>query len=137
MFYEPDAFISIPLPTALVKALLERSPKGVSSLIETVVYDFLDRTGVEASAPAKPEGLYWESLFLPNGTEVRTRYFGEYKTAQVIGENIVWEGKIYPSFARLTNALRGGTINNAWKELQIKRPSDKAWVNALLLRRPL
>jgi len=130
-----DSFVSVPLPTALVKALLTRSPHGISSLIENVVYDYLDRTEEDFMLPLKTEGVHWESLFLPSGTAVRTKYFGEYKTASVDGECILWDGKTYPSFARLTNAMRGGTMNNAWNELQIKRPTDKTWIAAQSIRR--
>lgn len=130
-----DSFVAVPLPTALVKALLSRSPYGISSLIENVVYDYLERTEEDFIQPIKTEGVYWESLFLPSGTEVRTKYFGEFKTATVDGESILWEGNTYPSFARLTNAMRGGTMNNAWNELQIKRPTDKTWIAAQSIRR--
>lgn len=130
-----NSFVSVPLPTALVNSLLTRSPHGISSLIENVVYDYLERTEEDFIPPIQAEGVHWESLFLPNGTEVRTKYFGEYKTALVDGENIVWEGKTYPSFARLTNAMRGGTMNNAWKELHVKRPADKMWMSAQSIRR--
>lgn len=130
-----DSFISVPLPTALVQALLTRSPHGISSLIENVVYDFLERTEEDFNAPDKSEGIHWESLFLPNGTEVRTKYKGEYKVAMIKNLAIVWENEIYPSFAQLANAMRGNTMNNAWKELQIKRPTDKIWMPAQSLRR--
>lgn len=130
-----DSFISIPLPTALVAALLKRSPHGVSALIETVVTDFLDRTEDEFSIPADPVGVFWDALFLPHGTQIRTKYFGEFKLAVIDNEVIKWDGNVYPSFARLVNAMRGGTMNNAWRELQIKRPSDKTWMPAQSLRR--
>jgi hypothetical protein len=130
-----DSFVSVPLPTALVNALFKRSPHGVSSLIETVVADFLDRTEDEFSIPSKSVGVFWDALFLPNGTQLRTKYFGEFKLAKIDDESIVWDGDVYPSFAQLANAMRGGTMNNAWRELQIKRPSDTTWIPAQSLRR--
>lgn len=130
-----NSFVSVPLPTALVNSLLTRFPHGISSLIENVVNDYLDRTEEDFVLPNKTEGVHWEALFLPSGTEVRTKYFGEYKTAVVEGENIVWDGKTYSSFARLTNAMRGGTMNNAWNELHVKRPTDETWISAQSIRR--
>lgn len=135
MSLDLDSFVSIPLPTPLITALLVRSPNGVSSLIETVVSDFLERTKEDFSAISTTTGVFWEALFLPNGTQIRTKYFGEFKVASIDDEFIVWNGDRYPSFAQLANKMRGDTMNNAWKELQIKRPSDKAWVPAQSLRR--
>lgn len=135
MSLDLDSFVSVPLPTALVAALLKRSPHGISALIETVVADFLDRTEDEFSIPDQPVGVFWDALFLPNGTQLRTKYFGEFKLAKIEDESIIWEGDVYPSFAQLANAMRGGTMNNAWRELQIKRPNDRTWMPAQSLRR--
>lgn len=130
-----NSFVSVPLPMTLVTALLRRSPHGISTLIENVVADFLDRTEEDFSMPDQPVGVFWDALFLPNGTQLRTKYFSEFKLAKIEDETIIWEGDVYPSFARLANAMRGGTMNNAWRELQIKRPSDKTWMPAQSLRR--
>lgn len=135
MTIDLDSFVSVPLPMTLITALLQRSPHGVSSLIEAVVTDFLDRTGGDLSFPTKPVGIYWESLFLPNGTQVRTTYFDEVKLASVDNQAIIWDEKMFSSFAKLSNAMRGGKMTNAWRELQIKRPLDKTWMPAQALRR--
>ena len=125
----------LPLPTSLVSALLKRSPYGISALIENIVNDFLERTEEEIINPSALTGIYWEAIFLPNGTQIRTKYYGEFKVALIEDEEIIWDGSSYPSFAQLVNAMRGGTMNNAWKELHIKRPSDKMWMPAQSLRR--
>ncbi|MDF0604168.1 hypothetical protein HZU77_000670 [Neisseriaceae bacterium TC5R-5] len=130
-----DSFVSVPLPTSLVARLLKRSPDGVSALIETIVTDFLDRIEEELCIPTKSVGILWGALFLPDGTEIRTKYFGEFKIAKIESQSIVWDGEVYPSPAQLVNAMRGGKMNNAWRELQIKRPSDKTWMSAQSLRR--
>lgn len=136
MSLDLDSFVSIPLPTSFVAELLKRSPHGISMLIENVVTDFLDRTNDEFSAPTPPVGLFWESLFLPNGTQIRTKYFGEFKQAEIVDQRIVWENSTYKSFAQLANAMRGGTMNSAWRELEVKRPNDKIWLSAQSIRRP-
>lgn len=135
MSYDLDSFVSVPLPISLVAALLKRSPYGVSALIETVVIDFLERTEDEFSIPSEPVGVFWEALFLPNRTEIRTKYFDEFKIALIEDQAIVWEGEVYPSFAQLSNAMRGGKMTNAWRELQVRRPSDRTWMPAQSLRR--
>lgn len=134
MSLDLDSFIAIPLPSSLVIALLARSPH-VSDLLTNIASDFLARTETDQLATSTITGVYWESLFLPSGTQIRTKYFGEFKVASIEEDSIVWNGDHYSSFAKLVNKMRGGTINNAWKELQIKRPSDNSWVPALSLRR--
>lgn len=136
MSIDLNQFVAVPLPTPLVAALLKRSPHGLSSLIEDVVTDFLERTEDDfSSRNAATEGVHWEALFLPSGTQVRTKYFGEFKVAEIDGESIVWDGKTYSSFAQLANSMRGDTMNNAWNTLYIKRPSDKTWILAQSIRR--
>ena len=135
MSQELDSFISIPLPTTLVFALLKRSPHGISGLIEYIAEDFLERTRDDFDTNNQITGIYWEAVFLPNGTELRTKYFGEYKIAKIENDRILWNGNEYPSFAKLANSMRGCTMNNAWKELQIKRPSDQKWLPAQSIRR--
>lgn len=133
MSLDLDSFVAVPISTSLYSTLAARFPNRVSTLIENVVSDFLDRTAEDTDTTQ--EGIYWEALFLPSGTQVRTKYFGEYKVAHIDGESIVWNGETFPSLARLTNKMRGDTANNAWRELEVKRPSDKAWIPAQALRR--
>ena len=87
------------------------------------------------SDPIYGPHLRWESLFLPESTEVRTKYFNEYKVAAIQGKEIVWDGETYPSMSQLARAMRGDTSNNAWKVLEVKRPSDGKWQPADFLRR--
>ena len=73
--------------------------------------------------------------FLPDGTEVRTKYFREVKVATVLDGELVWEGKAFDSMSQLARAMRGDTSNNAWKVLEVKRRGDANWKLADLLRR--
>jgi hypothetical protein len=131
-----DSFVAVPLPVELYAELAHRYPSSVSSVIEDLARDFLDRTADDfEAAPLSHNGIYWESLFLPSGTEVRTKYFNEYKEALIKGKDIVWEGNTYSSMSQLARTMRGNTSNNAWKVLEIKRPSDIRWRNADFLRR--
>lgn len=131
-----DAFVAVPLPIELYAEFTRRYPGGVSSVIEQVAWDFLDRTAEDFEAvPRRSNGVHWESLFLPEGTEVRTKHFNEYKVAIIQGQEIVWDGKIYPSMSQLARTMRGNTSNNAWKVLEVKRPSDTKWQSADFLRK--
>ena len=124
MASDGNSFLAVPLPTSLVIKLLARSPH-ISDLLVNIASDFLERTEADHFPASTMTGIYWESLFFPSKTQIRTKYFGELKIASIQDDVIVWNGTHYPSFAKLVNEMRGGTINNAWKELQIKRPSDK------------
>jgi len=131
-----DSFVAVPLPTTLYAELARRYPNSVSCILEQVTWDFLDRTAEDFGAvPSSKAGVHWESLFLPEGTEVRTKYFGEYKVASIQGKEIVWEGNQYPSMSQLACSMRGNTSNNAWKVLEVKRPTDATWQSADFLRR--
>jgi len=72
---------------------------------------------------------------LPEKTQIRTKYFGEVKTAIIENESIIWNDQIYASFAQLSNAMRGDKMTNAWRELEIKRPTDQIWFSAQSIRR--
>ena len=131
-----DSFVAVPLSNEIYAEFARRFPGGVSSVLENVAQDFLDRTAedFEAREP-KAQGIYWEALFLPQGTQMRTKHYGEYKLAGIVGAEIVWEGEVYPSMSQLARAMRGDTSNNAWKVLEIKRPTDAKWQPADFLRR--
>lgn len=130
-----DTFVAVPLPNELYAEFARRFPGGVSSVIEQVAQDFLDRTAEDfESRDSKMLGIYWEALFLPEGTQVRTKHYGEYKVAEIVGKEIVWNGEVYPSMSRLASAMPNDTSNNAWKVLEIKRPIDPKWQAALLVR---
>lgn len=131
-----DTFVSVPVSNELYAELARRFPGGVSSVLEQVAQDFLDRTAEDfAAREPRTQGVYWEALFLPDGTEIRTKHYGEFKVASIVAGEIVWEEEGYPSMSQLARAMRGDTSNNAWKVLEIKRPSDAKWQSADFLRR--
>jgi hypothetical protein len=80
-------------------------------------------------------GYQWKSLFLPDGTVLRSWSYGENNYARVEGDLIIHEGKaVSPnqfaqSFAR--------TTRNAWTDLYIRRPEDKQFKLAYRLRQEL
>lgn len=126
-----NSFVCVPLPTKLYIAIINRYPPDTASLlIENVLIDFLDRTEDDFH----PEGFQWMSVFLPNGTQLRTKHLGEYKVAEIIGDKIIWNGNKYPSISNLNNTMRGNTSNNAWKTIEVKFPNEKKWQLADRLR---
>lgn len=133
-----DSFVAVPLSHDLYAQLAQRYPAGVSSVLEHVVQDFLDRTEDDLVAKrkeARRKGVQWKELFLPHGTQVRTKYFGKYPVAEIADGDICWDGETYPSMSQLVRAMRGDTSNNAWVVLEVKRPTDHDWVRADRLRK--
>lgn len=129
-----DSFVSIPVSNELYAEFARRFPGGVSSALEQIAQDFLDRTA-DDFVTREPRGVYWGALFLPEGSRIRTKHYGEIKVAEVVAGKIIWKEESYPSMSQLARAMRGGTSNNAWKVLEIKRPSDPKWQLAVFLRR--
>ncbi|MFO1393946.1 MAG: hypothetical protein U1F09_09325 [Steroidobacteraceae bacterium] len=133
-----DSFVAVPLSNDLYAQLAQRYPAGVSSVLEHVVQDFLDRTEEDFAAKredARQNGFQWDALFLPHGTTIRTKYFGKYAVAEIVAGEIRWDGQAYPSMSQLARGMRGDTSNNAWVVLEIKRPTDPNWIRADRLRR--
>lgn len=133
-----DSFVAIPMSHDLYSQLSSRYPGGVASVVEQVVQDFLDRTTDDFAASrsrSTTAGVKWDNLFLPDGTQLRTKYYGNYQVADVEDGKIFWNGKEQASVAQLANAMRGDTNNNAWKVLEVKRPQDPTWQLADRLRK--
>lgn len=132
-----NEFVAVAIPAELYQAIAQRFPDRVSTVIENVTWDFLERTKDDFATVEKNrgKGIFWESLFLPSGTDFRVQHFGQYKYAKLEGEKLNYDGKTYPSISKMANAMRGNTNVNAWKLVAIKRPTDATWILALRLRR--
>lgn len=85
--------------------------------------------------PGGMRGYQWKSLFLPEGTVLRSWSYGEHNYARVEGDQIIHEGRsVSPNqFAR--HFAR--TARNAWFDLSVRRPGDKQFKMAGLLRKEL
>lgn len=126
-------YVYVPMPLDLYKEVLERSPDGPHTLIQNIVEDFLERTDVEYETIER-KGIYWDKLFLPDGTKIRTKYFNKILEGEIFEEKIVWKEKMFNSISQLINTMRGNTMNNAWLFAEIKRPNDINWILADNLR---
>ena len=130
-----DDFVCVPIPLELYAELARRQPRGVATLLADVAWAFVDRTADDVDMrPQSKSGVRWDAVFLPDGTEVRTKYFGDIKIASIEGSEIIWNGIPYESMSQLARAMRGDTSNNAWKVLEVKRPGDPNWRLADFLR---
>ena len=136
------ATVTTELTYPTLAALLEKSkqaggPANLSQAIAQAVTFWLEhakQASAGTDAPSMP-GYQWKSLFLPEGTELRTWSYGRPRSARVEGNRIMFDGKsVTPnqfarSFAR--------TMRNAWRDLLICRPGDKTFTLACVLRRQL
>jgi hypothetical protein len=126
-------------PTSLLRLVeWQRREGGAHDLSETLnaALDFwLDaKTALPPGAdPAQLRGYQWKSLFLPEGTVLRSWSYGEHNYARVEGDKIMHEGRsVSPNeFAR--HFAR--TARNAWFDLSVRRPGDKRFTMADVLRR--
>ena len=138
MFTTLAAQVSTSTLLRLIEFLRTRSgSKDVSEAINTALEFWLDaRNELPAGAdPAGMHGYQWKSLFLPAGTVLRSWSYGEHNYARVEGDEIIHEGRaVSPNqFAR--HFAR--TARNAWFDLSVRRPGDKQFKMAGLLRKEL
>ncbi|MYN18163.1 hypothetical protein GTP81_15525 [Rugamonas sp. FT107W] len=131
--------MSVQLPTDTLLKLIEKLRRrgGSQDLSEAMAQ------AIECwlSDPARFEpgadlsgihGYQWKSLFLPEGTVLKSWSYGENNYARVEGDQIIHNGRaVSPnefaqSFARSTR--------NAWRDLSVRRPGDQTYKSAYRLR---
>lgn len=126
-------------PTSLLRLVeqqrLEGGAHDLSEAINTALEFWLDAKAAlpPGADPAKLRGYQWKSLFLPEGTILRSWSYGEHNYARVEGDKIMHQGRsVSPNeFARLF----ARTARNAWFDLSVRRPGDKRFTMADVLRR--
>ena len=121
-----DDFVAVPFPTELYMAVAIRHPGSVSTVIEQVVMDYLDRTdeeGLFKQTLATTQGLHWGTVSLPSGTQLRVKHHNEYKYAEVKGDEIDYDGKSLSSASQMASLMRNNTSVNAWMHVEVRRPT--------------
>lgn len=134
--------VSVQLPTPTLLSLVEQLQRRAGSqdlseaIAQAVAFWLADLKKFPKTAD--PDGLHgyqWKCLFLPEGTVLRSWSYGEHNYAVVEGDDIIHNGKaVTPnqfarSFAR--------TTRNAWDDLYVRRPGDKQFKLACLLRKEI
>ena len=138
MFTTVTAQLSTPTLLRLIEYLRTRSEsKDVSEALNTALEFWLDAQNElpRGADPAGIRGYQWKSLFLPEGTILRSWSYGEHNYACVEGDKIIHDGRsVSPNqFARHFSR----TARNAWFDLSVRRPGDKQYKMAGLLRKEL
>jgi len=132
--------VSVQLPTHTLLELIQRlerssGSKDVSAAIASAVELWLTDQK-QFPKKADPDGLHgyqWKCLFLPEGTVLRSWSYGEHNYARVEGDHIIHNGReVSPNqFARAF----ARSNRNAWDDLFIRRPGDKQFKLASILRK--
>ena len=129
-----DSFVCVPLPIKLYEELVKKYPDSVSTLICNLTENFLEDT---KDGFIEESGIYWDALYLPNGTELRVKKsrINDYGVAEIANEKIIYEGITVESISKFASKVRDNTSVNAWVTVEIKRPSDRSWQLANNFRR--
>ena len=80
------------------------------------------------------KGYQWQSVFLPNGTQVRMTYQGKTYLADIRHQQLMFDGNAL-SPSEVARRIANNTNRNAWRDLWVKRPTDQEWLLADILRR--
>ncbi|MYM98365.1 hypothetical protein [Duganella vulcania] len=131
--------MSVQLPTDTLLKLIEKlrrrgGSQDLSEALTQAVECWLsDPARFEPGADLSGiHGYQWKTLFLPEGTVLKSWSYGENNYARVEGDQIIHNGhavspnEFAQSFARSTR--------NAWRDLSIRRPGDKTYKSAYRLR---
>ncbi len=134
--------VSIQVPGHLLTELIQHLQRNgdaqdMSQAVVTAIEHWLSAQKHQPQPPDAPglRGYQWKSLFLPEGSCLRSWSYGEHNYACVVGDQIIHDGRpVTPnqfarSFAR--------SHRNAWLDLSIRLPGEKIWKKASLLRREL
>jgi hypothetical protein len=133
--------VTLQLPTPTLLRLVEQlnrqgGSQDMSETITKAVESWLDaHNQASAAEPSGVRGYQWKSLFLPEGTILRSWSYGEHNYARVEGDKIMHDGQsVSPNqFARYF----ARTTRNAWFDLSVRRPGDKHFKMACVLRKEL
>lgn len=156
---QDQSFVCVPIRAEVYNEFILRMGKSIDHVaewIEDVVIDYLDRTRedgpwcdayfesigldedpiqVRRREYGPPnEGYQWQSVLLPNGTEIRMQYRGEYQYAAIKHRELIYNGQpLSPSeFARM---VANNTSRNAWRDVELKFPDADDWTLADVIRR--
>lgn len=126
--------ISVPLESSLfIRVAQHVSDNGLGvdavAAISRAVENWLEESD---DTPSVGIGYQWKELFLPTGTTLRIKYSGEYKYARVENDYPCYMGVKY-SPNQFASKITG-TQRDAWRDIWVKRPEDKEYVIADMLR---
>lgn len=140
------SFISIPVKTELFLELSSfLKSEGFShdpvEIVEHAILYWMENVSwkkddMYPGVSQSERGYSWKNVFMPHGTKIRMKYKGVMHYGAINGDELFYQDiSISPS--EFANKVAGGSMRNAWRDLEIKRPSDDEWFSANLLRTKL
>lgn len=135
--HHPHHFTDIPISLAVHQQLLRASgctafAKEGWEIAAEAIDEWMRRHNPNAIAMPATKGYQWKSLFLPDGTLLRTVFGGENHHCVVEADRIQYNGRaVSPS--GFVNAV-GGIRRNAWRSTWILLPNTSQWQLADSLR---
>ena len=151
--------IYIPVPAAVYSEFVLRRGEhyDVAARMADILQDYLDRTYGDAAiwsaehadeaaeSDVTPEeqrringdptkGYQWQTVFIPNGTEVRMLYRGQNHYAAVQHEKFVYNGES-ESPSQFARKVADNSSRNAWRDLYLRFPGSREWEQADVIRK--
>lgn len=120
-----------PATVLLLEEFLRKSGNALSvtEALVAAVNLWIER---QQTAALPTRGYQWKMLFLPEGTRVRMQYDETWHSAEVMGDDLMYQGRpVSPH--QLTQQVAGDG-RNAWRDLWIRFPGEKNWACAAQLR---
>jgi hypothetical protein len=130
--------VSVPIPVSLFVDFHQFAAKqgraaDAVGVIQSVLENWLDmQDWSERTFPSAAGGFRWKTVVLPDTTKIRMRYLGEYHYASIEGDRFIWNGEA-SSPGQFVNGVTG-TSRSAWRDIEVKRPTDPEWIAAHTLR---
>lgn len=134
MEYEPTQALRLPIQDFLKLEfhLMDTRPDVkpeafVADLVQRWLALDIERLALRKNGRAI-RGFQWKSIFLPDGTRLRTSYCHTTEYARVIGDHIVSDDGTRLSPSRFANRHAKG--RNAWRFVWLRFPGDDYWSRA-------
>ncbi len=99
----------------------------IQDLVQRWLARDMEREALRTNGPAL-RGFQWKTLFLPDGTLLRTSHCDKVEFARVTGDRIISEDGAMLTSSLLANRHARG--RNAWRFVWLRFPGEDCWVRA-------
>lgn len=99
----------------------------IRDLVKRCIAKDIERQGLQTKDTAL-RGFQWKTLFLPEGTVLRTSLGDKVEFAKVIGDRIISDDGATLTPSMFANRHAKG--RNAWRFVWLRFPGDDCWVRA-------
>lgn len=132
MSYRANLEVSLHTLRALLDYQAERaSDVSLADLADLAILKWLQRH-CTSNKPVQPNGYFWKTVFLPDGTRLRISSSVGKHFAEVACGELLYDSRSVSPNQFVTASL--GNTGNAWKVIYVQLPGDTDWTQALRLR---